>query len=169
MNNEKKPTPTSNQPKEFEKVGGLDIPASFELGALEVKTIRDDNFVKDKGMVAESRYNEQEISIDMLHARKEFTEQAFLHEVTHWILFMMNEDGLRNNERFVDLFAHFLYQFHKTAGFKIDRTQQKNKLLNYALQVLEENCSCGSCGPCQLAKEIRVELGMAEKESTATE
>ena len=66
-----------------------------------------------------SRYNEQEISIDKQHARKEFTEQTMCHEVTHWILYMMNEDALRNNEKFVDLFGHFLYQYLKTAGFKI--------------------------------------------------
>lgn len=69
--------------------------------------------------MAESRYNEQEISIDQQHARKEFTGQAMCHEVVHWIYFMMNEDELRSNEKHVDLFGHFLYQYMKAAGFKI--------------------------------------------------
>jgi hypothetical protein len=33
----------------------------------------------------------------------------------------MNENDLRNNEKFVDLFAHFLYQAWMTEGVEVPR------------------------------------------------
>ena len=109
---------TGENPRQFDK-DALDIPDSFTLAGLTITVVTDNDLVKRQGMVAESRYNEQEVTIDKQHAKREFTEQAMLHEATHWILFVMNEDPLRNNEKFVDLFAHLLYQYLKTAGYRI--------------------------------------------------
>ena len=48
-------------------------------------------------------------------AAAETMEQAFWHELIHFITFMMSEDELRNNEKFVDIAAHFLHQAVKTS------------------------------------------------------
>lgn len=103
--------------KTFPKEKPLRIPRRFMLGGLKVEVLKDDTMIPQKGMVAESRYNEQEISYDSVHARPAFTEQAFWHEKVHWALFVMNEDNLRNNEKFVDTLAHFLYQAEITAEY----------------------------------------------------
>lgn len=96
----------------------LHIPKSFKLGGLHIHVLVDNTLLPSKGMFAESRYNEQEIAIDIIHAREEFVEQACWHELVHWCLFIMNEDSLKNNERFVDTLAHLLYQSQVTADWQ---------------------------------------------------
>ena len=66
-----------------------------------------------EGLVGKANYRDQSISLDRSVARPQALEQAYLHELIHWILFMMNKDGLRKDEDFVDTFAHFLYQAHQ--------------------------------------------------------
>jgi len=38
------------------------------------------------------------------------------------------------------------------------------ELLEEALNVLEDNCPCGICGPYELAEKIRKELGIGPRE-----
>ena len=94
----------------------MNIPKSFTLGGITI-TVEEDETLKKKGAIGEARYSEQKILIAKDIAPVESTEQAFLHELTHYILFFMNEDELRNNEQFVDTFAHFLYQALKTGNY----------------------------------------------------
>ena len=44
--------------------------------------------------------------------------EIYNHELVHWILFMMNEDSLRTNEKFVDNFAKYLTQYEVTRRYK---------------------------------------------------
>lgn len=94
------------------------IPSSFMLGGLTINIVRDDSMVCTKGIIGEARYTSQQICLDASVAPLQSLEQSYLHELTHWIFYMMNEDELRNNERLVDLFAHFLYQAMVTAKFE---------------------------------------------------
>ena len=89
----------------------LIIPKSFSLAGIKVNVVREDNLVETRKCIGEARYSKQEIAIDTKSAPSNLTEQSFLHETVHWILYVMNEDDLRNNEKFVDTFAHLLYQF----------------------------------------------------------
>jgi hypothetical protein len=95
------------------------IPQSLQLGGLTINVRFDPNMASQKNkMIGFASYATQEIWIDPTAAPQQFTEQAYLHELTHWIFYMMNEDELRNNERLVDLFAHFLYQALSSAKFQ---------------------------------------------------
>lgn len=91
------------------------VPKSFMLGGLRINVTLDDALASTKGIIGEARYAQQAILIDHTVAPQQTVEQAFLHELTHWIFFVMNEDELKNNEKLVDLFAHFLYQALSTA------------------------------------------------------
>ncbi len=94
------------------------IPRSFMLGGLTINVVRDDDLVNSRSIIGEARYHEQTIRIDTSVAPRQTVEQSFFHELTHWIFFIMNEDELRNNEKLVDLFAHFLYQALMTATYE---------------------------------------------------
>lgn len=86
------------------------IPKSFWLGGLKITVERDDALIESRKVIGEARYSEQKILLDPSVAPLQTLEQSFTHEMVHWILYVMNEDELRNNEKFVDLFSHFLYQ-----------------------------------------------------------
>ena len=94
----------------------LNIPSQIELGGIVVTVELDTTLHQRKGMIGEARYAEQKIIIDPTVAAPETTEQAYFHELCHWILFVMNENELRNNERYVDMFAHLLYQAFKSGN-----------------------------------------------------
>lgn len=94
------------------------IPSSFMLGGLTIDVVQDDTMVRTKSMIGEARYTEQAIRLDTSAAPRQTVEQAFFHELTHWIFFVLNEDKLRNNEKLVDLFGHFLYQALATAKYE---------------------------------------------------
>ena len=94
------------------------IPTSFTLGGLTIDVVLDDTLVKSKNMLGEASYSKQMIRLDASAAPRQTVEQAFIHELTHWIFYVMNEDELRNNEKLVDLFSHFLYQALVTAKFE---------------------------------------------------
>ena len=86
------------------------VPKSFMLGGLRINVNFDDNMVNNRKIIGEARYAEQAVWLDPYAAPQQIVEQSYLHELTHWIFYIMNEDELRNNEKLVDLFAHLLYQ-----------------------------------------------------------
>jgi len=88
------------------------IPSSFWLGGLKISVAFDDTMVKAKQVIGEARYAHQQIVLDRSVAPLQTVEQSFYHEMVHWIFYVMGEEDLRNNEKLVDLFAHFLYQAH---------------------------------------------------------
>ena len=91
------------------------IPKSFMLGGLKINVQFDTNLSSKKKVIGEAHYAKQMIRLDPSIALVQSVEQASLHELTHWIFYVMNEESLRNNEKIVDLFAHFLYQALTTA------------------------------------------------------
>jgi hypothetical protein len=100
------------------------IPSSFMLGGLTIEVVRDETMVRTKSLIGEARYNEQVIRIDTGAAPLQTVEQTFIHELVHWIFYLMNEDELRNNEKLVDLFSHFLYQALVTAKHEPDASSK---------------------------------------------
>ena len=91
------------------------IPKSFQLAGLTVDVRYQEKISEGGLMLGAADYIAQEIRIDPTFTKKPTVEQAYLHELTHWILFIMGEAELRDNEKFVDTFAHFLYQSMVTA------------------------------------------------------
>lgn len=91
------------------------IPKSFQLGGMTIDVQFQEKLAEQVGMIGIADYLSQQIRIDPTMAVKPMIEQTYLHELTHWILFTMNEPELCQNEKFVDIFAQFLYQALKTA------------------------------------------------------
>jgi len=92
------------------------IPNSFMLGGLKID-VEIDETLKEKNMIGQANYVAQMIKIDPTISTLQFVEQSFVHELVHWIFYMIDEDELRQNEKLVDLFAHFLYQALTSAEF----------------------------------------------------
>lgn len=95
----------------------MKIPRKITLAGIPIDIIDTPGLAKDRKLLAEARYNEQKIIIDMAAAAKNIIEQSLCHEIVHWVLYIMNEDEHRNNERFVDLMGHFVYQALQTAEY----------------------------------------------------
>lgn len=49
---------------------------------------------------------------------KDDTEVTFIHELIHYVLQVMGEKELNNNEKFVELFGFLLYQALSSAEYK---------------------------------------------------
>jgi len=91
------------------------IPKSFQLGGLTIDVDFQEKISKEGMMLGAADYVAQKIRLNPTFTQKQTVEQAFSHELIHWILFIMGESELCNNEKFVDIFAHFLYQAIVTA------------------------------------------------------
>lgn len=90
------------------------IPKRFQLAGFTIEVERDDTFVEKHNCVGQCFYTpEQKIVLDHKAGSQQFTEQAFWHECLHWCFYIMGEHELRNNEKFVDMLAHFVYQIHR--------------------------------------------------------
>lgn len=94
------------------------IPKTFSLGGITVNVEGDDTLCRSRKMVGEAQYIMQRIVLDTASMKQQMMEQCFYHELVHWILYVMNEDELRNNEKFVDVFSQFLYQSVVTAKYE---------------------------------------------------
>ncbi len=90
------------------------IPDSFWLGGLQIDVVIDENLLKSRKLLGEAQYPAQRIVLDSGLLKQQLSEQNYYHELVHWILYVMNEDVLRDNEKFVDVFATFLHQARVT-------------------------------------------------------
>ena len=91
------------------------IPMSIELAGITIKTIDQPGMLKSLGVIGGVNYNEQVIMIDIASASKDTIMQVYVHEVIHFILFIMGKEELNDDEEFVDLLAHFVSQAIKSA------------------------------------------------------
>ena len=89
------------------------IPTTFKLGGIEVSVVKNDALISDHGFIGLCHYTEQQIVFDP-SVSPDIAEQSFIHELVHWILYVMGEEELRKNEKFVEVFAQFLYQYIQT-------------------------------------------------------
>lgn len=87
------------------------------IGGIKVAVIQKPGMFEDTKCVGRCVYLRQELWIDPTCGPEETVEQALVHEMVHWILFIMNEE-LVNDEKFVDLFAHLAYQVLDSATFE---------------------------------------------------
>ncbi len=97
------------------------IPTSFQLHGQTV-TVRWDetlNSKDDARGLASFRGNEIRLQprTDSVPAINCDIEQAFCHEMVHWILHQMDHK-LNDNEAFVNLFANLLHQALTTAEYE---------------------------------------------------
>jgi len=90
------------------------IPKRFQIAGIPIKVKLDPNLFKERQLLGEVRYPLQEIVLDCTMLSTEMMEQNYFHELCHEVLYIMNENELRDNEKFVDLFASLLHQALKT-------------------------------------------------------
>ena len=93
------------------------IPKKISIAGMELKTIIDDELCDKQGSIGKIDYINQEIHIDSKAASAQMTEQAYIHEVMHFMMFMLKKDDLRQDEEFIDMLAHFVYQAFTTAEY----------------------------------------------------
>jgi len=90
---------------------------SFTLLGKTFRVINDDKHLKKIGLLGLLRFDEGIIYLrneafqEPLHQTHQHT---FLHELVHAVLYSMGEAELCKNEKFVDVFAGLLQQFHNT-------------------------------------------------------
>lgn len=102
----------------------ITIPKSFELIDATIYTQFSpeiNKYLNDKDLYGEADYNQQVIKlastvgVDLLPNFKIL--ETYYHEKIHFILEAMGEKELRNNEKFVDLFARLLLQTDLTSKY----------------------------------------------------
>ncbi len=83
------------------------IPYQFELCGLTIKIEWSDKMLVNEDYVGLAKYSENKIVIQKnnsgVYRSTDNMQITYLHELIHWILYMMGENELRNNEKFVDL------------------------------------------------------------------
>jgi hypothetical protein len=94
----------------------LRIPKTFTVCGIVVTVVNKPGMLADTKCIGRNVYKDQITYLDMECAPEETVEQALVHEMIHWILFIMNND-LVNDEKFVDLFAHLAYQILDSAVY----------------------------------------------------
>ena len=97
------------------------LPASFTLFGRTIIVETDPALSYKDDCVGCTRYRRNRIALQpptegVLIVQANM-EETFFHELTHWILHMIQETTLDENETFVDLFAQCLHQALTTMTF----------------------------------------------------
>jgi len=92
------------------------ISKTFNLAGLTITTEIDNTLCKSRNIAAEAQYPGQKIVLDTTLHAPQGIEQNWIHEKVHFILYVMNRHDLRQDEAFVDVFAHLLYQSEISAS-----------------------------------------------------
>lgn len=90
------------------------IPKTFMLGGQTITVETKDKIDNNPDIDGQAMYSAGKILI-LSKLKGDYRDFVFIHELIHHILNSMNEDKLKKNEKFVDLFATFLHQYMKTA------------------------------------------------------
>jgi hypothetical protein len=94
----------------------LRLPKTIQLAGLTITVNQIEGMVEADEVIGSTDYPSQLINIDPSASPHDWMMQAYYHEKVHWILHMMMHP-LQEDEKFVDMFAHLLYQSDKTATF----------------------------------------------------
>lgn len=97
----------------------LGIPKSITLCGLDIEIELREGFCEETGMLGLADYKNIKIIIDPSVCPPQAVQQCLAHEICHFILWIMGEEDLRNNEKFVDMFGHLLFQAIKSGGYKL--------------------------------------------------
>lgn len=104
------------------KKNKLEIPKEFDLFGETINIEFDRELANRENANGMAHYRYSKIVLQTnegANPRKHTQiEQSYLHEVVHFILDAMNEEELRTNEKFVNLFASLLHQVLITSKYK---------------------------------------------------
>lgn len=97
------------------------IPRQFQIGGQTIKVRFRDDLESEEGSIGKTVYAKNEIQLQKSCLGNELSMDyilsSFFHELIHVILREMSEEGLNNNERFINIFASFLHQALKTSEY----------------------------------------------------
>lgn len=100
----------------------MKIPKSFKLMGRTIKVRYEKKLRYRKDWAGSAIYRENKITVQSSSREfplsKDDIEQSFLHELTHWILYMAQKDKLNHDEDFVELFSSLLHQALTTMKYK---------------------------------------------------
>jgi len=102
-----------------DKHDALGIPMSISLCGLDIEIELREGFTAETGMLGLADYKNLKIIIDPDFCPAQAIRQTFFHECGHYILWMMGEEKLRNNEKFVDMLGHLMYQIIKSGKWRL--------------------------------------------------
>lgn len=106
----------------MEMANKIRIPKQFELGGRTIYVKYEKNLVDKTDFIGTAEYRKNCIVIqkngDNFNRPVDTVEEVFFHELTHWILEMMEERDLSKSEKFVNTFAILLHQAFKTMEYK---------------------------------------------------
>ena len=90
----------------------MKIPKKFSLMGKDIRVLYSNLLVADHGIEGAQKDNRIIIQRDssQLNLGRQEIEHTFCHEMVHSILQAMNEDEMRKNEKFVDVFSALLHQ-----------------------------------------------------------
>jgi hypothetical protein len=94
------------------------IPKRLTLAGLDIDITLDPKLYEIRKILGEAQYPQQNILLDDSGIMsKDTSDQNYFHELVHFILYVMSEDELRCNEKFVETFAYNLHQALKTSEY----------------------------------------------------
>lgn len=94
----------------------MKTPKRFKLIDKTINVEIDKDFLEKEDKLGYANYQENKITLDGSDTWKD-QEQLFLHELIHFILYMMGND-LESDEKFVNLFSCLLHQALDTMEYK---------------------------------------------------
>ena len=96
------------------------IPKKFTIDG-KTYTIKYDKDLQDReGAIGQINYRRDVVYLKPFsdgEATEFFKESVFYHELAHAILYAMEEDELRSNEKFVDHLGNKIHQFVNSAKY----------------------------------------------------
>lgn len=99
----------------------MKIPKKLKLFGYEIEVKMDDKLKYEKDCVGIAEFHRNRIVLQSNNIEKPLLnvqiEKHFLHELIHFILYMMGENDLTYNEKFVDMFARLLQQALETMEY----------------------------------------------------
>ena len=92
----------------------MKIPKKFKLAGQTITVELRDDLIQEENMQGEAHYRFNRIRLQKDNKGEkriiEQIEESFCHELVHWILKVMEEEKLNDDEKFISVFARFLHQ-----------------------------------------------------------
>jgi predicted SprT family Zn-dependent metalloprotease len=90
----------------------MKIPNELQLMGLKIKTKIHDHIIIENNTIGEAHFNTHTIYLvsERVGVAKEAIELTYIHELVHFILYMLGKNDLNQNEEFITTFSNLLHQ-----------------------------------------------------------
>jgi hypothetical protein len=90
----------------------MNLPKKIEIAGITVNIILDGKLSEKEGALGVADYESQTITI-CPDTGDDIMNQTYVHEIVHYILYIMGRRKLMMDEEFVECFSQLLYQVMK--------------------------------------------------------